>query len=248
MTMGIRAYILDDERPARENLSGALKRYCPEVRVVGDSNTIDQALVDIPHLAPNLLFLDVELKDRLVFELVEQLEDRPQIVFVTGHDRYALNAIKVEALDYLIKPIVPRDLVKAVNKANQAIQKEVLLGKLKELIQEGSQQKLSIPGKDKYRITNINDLVYCESDNNYTKFHLIDGDVVLVSKTLKSFEQQLPEESFFRIHQSFIVNLDYVKYFVKKDNLLILNTGEKLPVAQRKRSALLNLVKDLALE
>lgn len=246
--MGIRAYILDDERPARENLSGALKKFCPEVRVVGEANTIEKALSDIPNLAPNLLFLDVELKDRLVFELVEQLEDRPQIVFVTGHGRYALEAIKVEALDYLIKPIVPRELIKAVNKATQAIQKEVLLGKLKELIQDGSQQKLSIPGRDKYRITNVNDLVYCESDNNYTNFHLIDGDVVLVSKTLKSFEQQLPKEVFFRIHQSFIVNLDYVKYFVKKDNMLILNTGVKLPVAQRKRSALLNLVRDLSLD
>ncbi|GAB5526928.1 MAG: LytTR family DNA-binding domain-containing protein [Roseivirga sp.] len=248
MTLKLRAYILDDERPARENLSGALKKFCPEVQLVGESNTMERALPDIQNLAPNLLFLDVELKDRLVFELIEQLDDKPEIIFVTGHGRYALNAIKADALDYLIKPIVPKDLKAAVNKAREAVQNQVLLGKLKSLVQEDGQQRLSIPGKDKYRITNINELAYCESDNNYTKFHLKDGEVILVSKTLKSFETQLPEALFFRIHQSFIVNLDYVKYYVKKDSLLILNTGEKLPVAQRKRSALLNRVKDLVLE
>lgn len=239
MTMGIRAYILDDERPARENLTGALKRFCPEVRVVGESNTIDKALSDILYLAPNLLFLDVELKDRLVFELVEQLEDRPQIVFVTGHDRYALSAIKVDALDYLIKPIVPKDLVAAVGKARQAVQNQLLLGKLKELVQGDAQQRLSIPGKDKYRITNLNDLVYCESDNNYTKFHLNDGDVVLVSKTLKSYENQLPETHFFRIHQSFLVNLSFISSFDKRENQLLLINGERLPVAQRRKPDLI---------
>jgi two-component system LytT family response regulator len=245
---GIRAYVLDDERLARENLTGALKKFCPEVRVVGQANGMEKAAQDIANLVPNLLFLDVELKDRLVFELIEKLDQKPQIIFVTGHDRYALEAIKVEALDYLIKPIVPRELTKAVDKAMQAIQKESLLANLKSLITESPRQKLTIPGKDKYRITNVGELVYCESDNNYTRFYLVDGDVVLVSKTLKSFEAQLPEDLFFRIHQSFIVNLDYVQSFVKKESLLILTTGARLPVAQRKRSALLNMVRDLILD
>lgn len=234
----MRAYILDDERPARENLSGALKRFCPEVRLVGESNTMEQAHQDILDLAPNLLFLDVELKDRLVFELIERLDDKPEIIFVTGHDRYALNAIKAEALDYLIKPIVPKDLKAAVSKAREAIENQVLLGKLKSLVQDDGQQRLSIPGKDKYRITNINELLYCESDNNYTKFHLSDGDVVLVSKTLKSFENQLPDTHFFRIHQSFLVNLDFVTSFDRKQSELLLSNGELLPVAQRRRPEL----------
>ncbi len=238
----MRAYILDDERPARENLRGALKRFCPEVRLVGESNTMEQAHQDILDLAPNLLFLDVELKDRLVFDLIEQLDDKPEIIFVTGHDRYAMKAIKAEALDYLIKPIVPKDLKAAVSKAREAIQNRVLLGKLKSLVQDDGQQRLSIPGKDKYRITNINELVYCESDNNYTRFHLSDGEVVLVSKTLKSFEIQLPETQFFRIHQSFLVNLDFVTSFDKKQSELLLRNGESLPVAQRRRSELIKLL------
>ncbi|MCE7996121.1 MAG: response regulator transcription factor [Roseivirga sp.] len=237
--MRVTAYILDDERQARENLSGALKRFCPEVRLLGESGTIDKALADIIHLEPDLLFLDVELKDRLVFELVEQLEARPQIVFVTGHDRYALNAIKVEALDYLIKPIVPKDLMGAVSKARQAVENQALLGKLKSLVQNDGEQRLSIPGKDKYRITNINDLIYCESDNNYTRFHLNDGEVVLVSKTLKSFESQLPNAHFFRIHQSFLVNLSFVISFDRKESELLLANGSLLPVAQRRKAELI---------
>lgn len=237
--MRVRAYILDDEKPARENLMGALKRFCPEVRIVGESNTIDKALVDIRNLVPNLLFLDVELKDRLVFELVERLEDKPQIVFVTGHDRYALNAIKVEAVDYLIKPIVPKDLIAAVGKAREAIQNQLLLGKLRTLVQDDGEQRLSIPGKDKYRITNINELIYCESDNNYTRFHLSDGEVILVSKTLKSFVSQLPEDRFFRIHQSFLVNLSFVTSFDRRGNELLLTNGVQLPVAQRRRPDLI---------
>lgn len=236
--MIIRAYILDDERPARENLTGALKLFCPGVQLIGESNNIEKALADIPQLSPDLLFLDIELKDRLVFELVAQLEKRPHIIFVTGHDRYALSAIKVEALDYLIKPIVPKDLVAAVEKAQEAIRNQHLLGKLTGLVQGDPQQKLSIPGKDKYRITNLNDLVYCESDNNYTRFHLSDGDVVLVSKTLKSYESQLPEAQFFRVHQSFLVNLSFVSSYNKKENQLLLTNGVKLPVAQRRRAEL----------
>lgn len=237
--MRVTAYILDDERPARENLSGALKRFCPEVRLLGESNTIDKALSDIRQLEPDLLFLDVELKDRLVFELVEQLEVRPQIVFVTGHDRYALNAIKVEALDYLIKPIVPKDLIDAVRKVRQAVENQALLGKLRSLVQNDGEQRLSIPGKDKYRITNINDLIYCESDNNYTKFHLSDGEMILVSKTLKSFESQLPNTHFFRIHQSFLVNLSFVVSFDRKESELMLSNGLLLPVAQRRKAELI---------
>ena len=232
------AFVVDDEKLVRENVVGALKRYCAMVEVVGQANNIKEATDRIGKMQPNLLFLDVEVGNDLVFQLLEQLDYQPLLVFITGHEKYALRALKAEAVDYLIKPIVPKDLVAAVAKARAKLQQQQLLKQLQLLINDSHHSRLSIPGKDKYRVTKTEDLVYCQADNNYTHFYLKSGDKVVASKTLKSFEGQLLACGFFRVHQSFLVNLAWVTHFDKKQNCLLLANDTTLPVAQRRRADL----------
>lgn len=243
----IRAFIVDDEKSARENIIGALNHYCAKVEVLGQANSVKDALGKIEKLRPDLLFLDVEIGSQLVFELLEALGYKPDLVFVTGHEKYALEAIKADVVYYLVKPIVPKDLVEAVARARVSIQKKKLLQQLELLIGNNPSSRLSIPGKDKYRITNINDLIYCEADNNYTHFYLSNGEKVVASKTLKSFETQLLDNGFFRVHQSYLVNMAWADQFDKKNNSLLLENGVQIPVAQRRRTELMRMLENLVI-
>ncbi len=246
----IKTIIVDDENNAREFLDKMLQRYFPnKFYVCCLVDSVDDAIHAIEQYQPDLIFLDIQMPNKNGFELFKELKTIDfEVIFTTAHSEYAIEAIKRSALDYLLKPINYIDLLGAVtryeNKAkkeNQQKQFNVLL----ENIDSGDVafKKMAISTDTGIDFIKFNSILYIEAQNNYSKLFLIDGGSLIASKTLKYFEEILPKELFFRIHKSYLINLNFVKRFYKIDDFLIeLSTGQKLPVSIRKKESFLNAI------
>jgi len=238
----MKALIVDDEVSNRENLQQLLQRYAPDVDVCALAEGVDQAIKAIRHQRPELVFLDIQLQDQSGFDLLKQLDEiNFEIIFVTAYDQYGIQAVKFAALDYLLKPIDIDELKFAVNKARTAIQlkqKNERLNYLLEYLKDDNQVKprIALPMFGETRYVNINDIVRCEADNTYTRFVLAGGEQVLVSKTLKEYADMLANYSFLRTHQSHLVNMAYIKSWLREDGgSLLLTDHTKIPVSKLKR-------------
>jgi two-component system LytT family response regulator len=248
--MSISALILDDEVQSRKALQGKLKLFCPEVQPVLEASTVDEAWELLLGHKPDLLFLDIHLSGELGFDLLERLSaDEPEwngsVVFVTAHDAYALKAIKFSAMDYLLKPVDPEELVKAVRKVEQNSGNSQRLGVLVDHLQE-RERKLVIASSEGMHIVRIQDILRCESTSNYTQFFLRGGKKLLASRTLKEYESLLTPHHFERIHKSHLVNMDCVKRYVTSDGgYVILEDDSQVPVANRKKETLVARLKAL---
>lgn len=240
----IRALIVDDEANNRENLRLALESYCQAVEVVGEADSALTAMDHIKELKPALVFLDIAMPMGSGFDLLESL---PQIdfdiIFVTAYDQYAIRAIKFAAVDYLLKPINALELKKAVdrvlNKQLQQNQKDQLETLLHNLQQQ--EKKIALPQTDHIEFVAVNSIIRCQGDRNYTHFFLKDGRKLLVSRTLKEYVSLLEDQSFYRVHQSHLVNLNYVQKYSRRDGgLLITSDNSKIPVARARKEELLS--------
>lgn len=235
----MQAIIIEDMKAALELLQADLKQHLPEIEVVGSAPSIIEGLKLIKAKKPQLLFLDIELQDGSGFDLLEILDD-PQIrvIFTTASDRHAIRAFRFSAIDYLLKPIQKEELVEAVRKVMPASSKkvDVLLDHWKG---SSENQKMTLVNADEMKIVAIDQIIRCESDNNYTTFYFSDDSRFLVSRTLKHFEQLLVPLGFFRSHQSHLINLSKVGAFVKSEGgYLLMSDDTKIPVAVRKRPGL----------
>ena len=239
------ALIIDDMPEAIALLRHDLANHCPSITVIGEAEGVVSGAQHCKKLMPDLLLLDIHLRDGTGFDLLELLPDHytPQVIFTTVSDAHALRAFRYAAVDYLLKPIQPSELISAVHRAarfakrNQAGQREVLLAAAR---QRHPPQRLALHTQDRIQVVPISEVVRCEADSNYTHFHLADGSKLLVAKTLKEYETILEEHAFLRIHQSHLINLQYVKAYLKADGgQLLLNNGRLLPVAARRRAAVL---------
>ncbi|MFM1884413.1 MAG: hypothetical protein RL168_597 [Bacteroidota bacterium] len=248
--MSISALILDDEAQSRKALLGKLKLFCPEVQPVLEASSVDEAWDLLLGHKPQLLFLDIHLSGELGFDLLERLSsDEPEwngsVVFVTAHDAYALKAIKFSAMDYLLKPVDPEELVKAVRKVELNTGNAQRLGVLVDHLQERD-RKLVIASSEGMHIVRIQDILRCESTSNYTQFFLRGGKKLLASRTLKEYESLLTPHHFERIHKSHLVNMDCVKRYVTADGgYVILEDDSQVPVANRKKETLVARLKAL---
>ena len=250
--MALKALILDDEAQSRSALSQKLQLFCPEIETIHEASTVDEAWPLLTEHQPDILFLDIHLGGEVGFELLERLsDDSPEwtgaLVFVTAHEAYALKAIKFSALDYLLKPIDPEELVRAVRKAEEGMgDQAAALGALRSNLTT-SEKKLVIASSDGMYIVRVSDILRCESTSNYTQFFLKSMDKRLVaSKTLKEYEQLLEPHGFERVHKSHLVNMDCVKRYVTSDGgYLILEDGSTVPVANRKKESLVSLLKSM---
>lgn len=251
----IQAVLVDDEQNSRETLKGKLELFCPEVEVVGEAGDVKTALETIKSKKPDLLFLDIELSGESGFDLLTAIRDEkdmnPAIVFITAHDEFAIKAIKFSALDYLLKPIDPEDLVKAVRKVEdekglpkKATNFNVLVENIRQAAD--SPKKIVVPTSDGMHVIKISEVIRLESSSNYTTFYLKDHKPLLASKTLKEFDAMLQGYSFNRVHKSHLVNMNYLTRYVQTDGgYLILEDGSRIPVANRKKEQLLSLLKNL---
>ena len=239
--------VVDDEQKIREGITNVIRDYCPEVKSVFEASDVSSALQVINQVDPDVLILDISLGDETCFDLLEQLNHVEfKIIFVTAHEKYALKAIKMSALDYLVKPLNPKELIKAVSNASKLLIRDRTESKLNALltnmISEGI-KNIILKTADSIHMVNIRDIIRCESDDCYTKFYLIDGKKIMVSKTLKEYEDLLSEFGFFRPHQSHMVNLYFMDRFDKKSGgVIYMKDNSKVPVSSRKRNSLLKAI------
>lgn len=240
----IKTIIVDDENNASEFLEKMLKRYFPNKFYVCDlCESIDDAIIAIKNHQPDLVFLDIQMPNKNGFELFKELKN-PQfeVIFTTAHAEFAIEAIKKSALDYLLKPINYLDLLGAVTRFENKIKKENQQKQINVLLEnidsgEVAHKKMAISTDTGIEFVKYNAIVFLEAQNNYTKVNLVDGTSIIASKTLKYFDDLLPSELFFRIHKTYLINMNFVKRFFKIDDYLVeLTTGQKLPISYRKKN------------
>ncbi|MCR1023706.1 LytTR family DNA-binding domain-containing protein [Cellulophaga baltica] len=239
--MKLKAILVEDEANSREILRNYLAKYCPDVTLVGEAATIKEGLALIHDNELDLVFLDVEMPFGNAFDLLEQVPERTfETVFVTAYNNYAIDALNNHAAYYLMKPISIDELIKAVDYVKEIWQKEnaledrILKPKLSTV--EG---KITIPQQDGFQVLNVADIMYCKADDNYTEIYINDKRIV-VSKTLKYFEDALADFSFARVHKSYVVNVnEVVKYVKGKGGSVILSNGKELLVSASKKKDLL---------
>lgn len=244
----LKAIIVDDSIEARKALVTEIEDCCPEIELIGQAEGVVSGAKLIRSINPDLVFLDIQMNDGSGFDLLELIGNITfKVIFTTASDEYAVKAFKYSAVDYLLKPIDPDELVLAVKKAERRNQKENL-----SLLMENAKQankpvrKLALNTLDKLHIVNISDIVRCESDVNYTQFFFSNGNKLLVTKTLKDFEDLLSEHQFIRVHQSHLVNVNFIKEFVKSDGgYLVMTDKTSVPVSTRKRMAVIEMLNSL---
>lgn len=239
--MNLNAIIVEDEANSREIISNYLAKYCPTVVLKGEAASIEEAKKLIQQHSLDLIFLDVEMPFGTGFDLLDQLPDRTfETVFVTAYNQYAIDALNNHAAYYLMKPINIDELIKAVDYVTEirnkedALEDRVLTPNLKKV--DG---KITLPQQDGFQILNVADILYCKADDNYTEIYL-ENKKILVSKTLKYFEEALSKFAFARIHKSYLVNVnEVIKYRKGKGGSVVVSNGKELLVSASKKKDLL---------
>ncbi len=248
-TMALRVLIVDDEADARDNLRLMLAEYCPEVEIVGQAGSAAEARQRIQELQPNGLFLDIKMPGEDGFSLLASVAelDLP-VVFTTAYDEYALQAFKQNALDYLEKPIDPDDLQRAVRKMHKMTdelgsgQPSAIAALMKDPASPLS-SRVAIPGRDGLVLLKHTDILYLEANDSYTTIHLLDGKRSVSSKHIRVFENNLDPKTFFRVHKSYIINLEHLKGFNRAEgNMAVLDNGTLIPVSRRRLPDFLGLI------
>ncbi|XZF13191.1 LytR/AlgR family response regulator transcription factor [Chitinophagaceae bacterium MMS25-I14] len=247
----LRAILVDDEANNLDNLRILLNQYCPQVSVIATAASASDARTLIHELSPDILFLDIRMPGETGFDLLKSLPGvNFEVIFVTAYDQYGVRAIKFSALDYLMKPIVIDELKNAVEKAFVRIaekQQHRRLDNLLQYLQEEKsreQHKLALSTTTETRFVRVQDILYCRSTNSYTSFYLQGGEVLLVSKPIKEYEELLAPYGFLRAHQSYLVNKEYIKSLVKKDGYyLLMEDGNSIPVSRQKKDYIQQMIR-----
>jgi two-component system LytT family response regulator len=249
----INAVIIDDEEHCVRRLTGLLADHCRErISVLGAFHSAEDGMQGIKRLHPQLVFLDVQMPGKSGFDLLTSLDDIDfDVIFTTAYEKYALNAFKFSALDFLLKPIEPDELVPAVEKFSKRRPHGEEAGKMDVLLHNLSQtrdksKRISIPTISGYAFVRVSDIVRCQSSINYTTLILKDRQNMTVAKTLKEFEELLTGQDFFRVHNSHLVNLDYIESYRKgKGGSVIMSDGSEIEVSVRRKDALLKRLKNI---
>ncbi len=230
----MKAIIIDDEIQGRRALSSKLQMHCPEVIVIGEAENGKQGIEMIQSIRPDLIFLDIEMPIMTGFEMLNQLPERNfQVIFTTAYDQYAIKAIRYAVFDYLLKPIDAEELIRCIQKLKNI--KFPFTDERLQVLQHKS-SKIALATSEGLIFSPIEDIVCLEADSNYTTFYFRDKSRLLVSKTMKEFEDLLPPDIFFRSHHSFLINLHHVKKYLKTDGGRIeLSTGQVVDLSRRRK-------------
>ncbi|WP_316790422.1 LytTR family DNA-binding domain-containing protein [Pedobacter frigoris] len=241
-------FILDDEPNAVETLSQLLGNYCPHLTIAGSANSVKHAMEFLKDHVVDILFLDIKMQQETGFDLLEQLpEHKAHVIFVTAHDEYGIQAIKFSATDYLLKPVIPRDLIAAVHKVGQqkSSQAEQLAMLLQSYRRQGdnTQKRIALPDQHEIRYVLIENIICCGADNTYTSFYIKgEKNPIVVSKPISDYEQILSIYGFIRIHQSWLINRNHIDSFKKADGgYLIMVNKMSVPVSRQRKHLLREL-------
>ena len=240
--MVLKAIIIDDEPDSIKLLQLQLAQYCPEIEIAGTYTSSVKALPGIEKLQPDLVFLDIEMPVVNGFELLEKILHLPfSVIFITAYNQYALKAFRFNAVDYLVKPIDADDLIGAVAKAiKRAKPSPTQLSLMQKQMRGEPATKIAIPGQHGgITFIDLNEIIFSEASNNYSRLVLTDGRIFIISKTLKDVQEVLEEEHFLRVHRQYIINLNHVKQFNRNEGILTMTNGENIPVARNQKERLI---------
>lgn len=236
----ITTIIVDDEERSRSSLRNLLGKYCKDVAVIEEASTIEQAVPLIEERKPELLMLDIRLKEGTSFEILRQLSHSDYyVIFTTAYDEYAIKAFKFSAIDYLLKPIDLEELIAAISKVKKIIRKSpgTSSGLINQLLTFNlNDPNITVPTTDTLEFVRIKQILWLKSEGAYTEIHLRDNSKILSSKNLGYFEHILKDSGFLRTHHSHMVNLNFVKRYVKKDGgYLEMHNNITIPISRRKK-------------
>lgn len=243
------AILVDDEENNLSSLREKITRHCPEVIIIAACDNAQKAISSIDSLQPDIVFLDIEMPVMNGFLMLQQLTFKNfELIFTTAYDHYAIKAIKFSALDYLLKPIEISELQSAVGRAvekrshpGSAQQLELLLENL--LPKKNVYRRIAIPTANGLQFIKVDDIVYLEANVNYTNFYLDGKMKYTASRTLKDFEEMLSEETFLRIHNSYVINKNYVEKYIRGEGgQVVMSNGAVLDVAKRKKTEFLKAI------
>ncbi len=244
----LKAIIIDDEQNAIDSLKWEIDRFCQNIEVIGSYTNPSEALEKISVLKPDCIFLDIEMPEMDGFQLLESLDYKSfELIITTAYDNYAIRAFKENPVDYLLKPIDSDDLVDAIDRVRQRKEKNelglILQRALHEISPKSDRKKIPLNFEGKVVFVNTDDISYCKSDGNYTEIYLHNGKKYVVSKKLKEIEQSISNNDFFRVHNSYLVNLNTVSEYVKSEgHYLVLEDDSSIPVSRAKKSQLVEIL------
>ena len=234
----IKTIIIDDEEDARQMLQLLLKKYS-SIEIIGEAASVQEGITLIKESNPVLVFLDIELTDGTGFDLLNHFPEADfQIVFVTAYDEFAIKAFKYNAIDYLLKPIDPLELEKVIQKIQNGIQPNWAkqIDALLSTVKEKKVEKILLGTSEGMHVIKLSEIIHIEAEGSYCNIFLINNDRLIVSKNMKELESLLDSKIFFRAHQSYIVNLNFVKKVLKDEGgLILLQDDSKVPISRRRK-------------
>ena len=247
----IKTIVIDDVKKNRDAVKIAANKYCPSILLVGEADNVNSGIMLIQEAKPQLVFLDVEMQDGTGFDVLKEFTHPTfKVIFITGYEDYAFKAFQVNAFKYLLKPIDKNEFIAAVNHLEKQLETENVSQQISSLINQrdlnsAQNKKIVLRTSDRIVSKEIKEIMRCESENAYTTFYFNTSTKLIVSGSLKEFEEKLGD-NFFRIHQSHLINLDYFDYYSKTDGgWIIMKDGSKLPLASRKKDDFLKIIQNL---
>lgn len=247
--------IVEDEKHQQDRIIALLQEHFPDLEIAGIAATVDDAYTLLAKVTPHLVFMDVMLPPYTSFDLLQKLERIPfEIIFTTSYEEFAVKAFRLSAVDYLLKPVVPEELQQAVQRFRDKMERKSPLNHLQVLmnnlqLKDGRQKRIALPTLTGYIFVSIEDIIRCESDNTYTTFHLLDKRKIVVSKTLKECEAMLADFSFFRVHNSNLINLDHIVEYAKGEGGVVkMIDGSHVDVSRRRKEDFVRLFKKTGME
>lgn len=245
----MKVIIIDDEDRARKSIADLLKMSTEDINIVDEANSVTTGIKAINDHNPDLVLLDINMPDGSGFDLLKSLDNiNFKIIFITAYEEYAIQAFEFSAIDYLLKPIDPLKLMESITKAKQAVEQENIALKLNALFMNlenaaPGNKKLILKTAESIFVVNTNEIIRCESDCGYTHFYLNNGKSILVSRNLKDYEEMLDGFGFYRIHQSHMINIQYIDHYSKVEGgAVVMKDSSTLPVSRRKKDNFLKLL------
>lgn len=245
-----KALIIDDENRTRELIAKMIDSFGFDIETLPVGENVQSGIKAIDELHPDIVFLDIQMPDGTGFDVLKSVKNKNfEVIFITAHEEFAIKAIKFSALDYLLKPIDPSELRAAVEKAIKAIddkKEESQFEALQNNIQPHQKRRLVLKTQESVYVVELDEIIRCEADRNYTSFFLVGGKKILVSKTLKEYETLLSSHNFLRVQQSHLINLDYVDRYDKGNGgSVVMKDGSEVPLSPAKRDIFFKILENL---
>jgi two-component system LytT family response regulator len=246
----IKALIIDDENRTRDLIAKMITSFDLGIEAIPVGENVQSGIKAIEEIHPDIVFLDIQMPDGTGFDVLKSVKNKNfEVIFITAHEEFAIKAIKFSALDYLLKPIDPSELKSAVEKAVKAIndkKEESQFEALQYNIQPNQKRRLVLKTQESVYVVELDEIIRCEADRNYTSFFLAGGKKILVSKTLKEYETLLTGHNFLRVQQSHLINLDYVDRYDKGNGgSVVMKDGSEVPLSPAKREIFFKILENL---